>query len=177
MNPASAQAIIQETNGPLLILLIGLPASGKSTWAHRNARDAIVVSQDDLIDAITPLGFEYSARPIYAAAEEAIARTALREGRIVIVDRTNRTRVLRKRWIAIARESVCKVVAIVMSADAETCRTRNRARSGPRCVTEERMRRMIAVLEAPELDEGLDAIGDDTLVLSCPGNPCVLLPA
>jgi len=58
MNPASAQAIIQEANGPLLILLIGLPGSGKSTWAHRNARDAIVVSQDDLIDAITPLGFD-----------------------------------------------------------------------------------------------------------------------
>jgi len=95
----------------------------------------------------------------------------------VIVDRTNRTRALRKRWIAIARETMCKVIAIVMSADAETCRTRNRARSGPRFVTEERMRRMIAVLEAPELDEGFDAIGDGTLVLPYPGNPRVLLPS
>jgi predicted kinase len=120
-----------------------------------------VVSQDDLIDAITPSGFDHSARPIYAAAEEVIARTALRAGRIVIVDRTNRTRALRKRWIAIAQEMQCAVVAITMSADVETCRSRNRARSGLRCVCEERMERMISVFEAPQLEEGFDAIVDD----------------
>jgi predicted kinase len=135
-----------------------------------------VVSQDDLIDAITPLGFEYSARPIYAAAEQAVTRAALQAGRVVIVDRTNRTRALREPWIAIAREAGCKIIAIVMSADVETCRTRNRARSGPRCVSEERMRRMIAVFEPPKLEEGFYAIGNDKLVRSYHGNPRVLLP-
>jgi predicted kinase len=147
--------------GPILILLVGVPASGKSTWANRNAPHAIVVSQDDLIDAITPSGFDHSARPVYAAAEEAIARTALRNGRSVIVDRTNRTRALRKRWLAIAREAECAAVAIVMSADWETCRARNRARFGPRRVCEERIERMIAVFEAPDVSEGFRAIVDD----------------
>ncbi len=142
--------------------MVGIPGSGKSTWAYRNAHnDAIVVSQDDLIDAITPSGFVYSARPIYAAAEEAIAKTALRAGRVVIVDRTNRTRALRKRWIAIAQEAQCAVVAVMMSADVETCRSRNHARSGSQRVCKERMERMIRVFEPPDLEEGFDAIVDD----------------
>jgi predicted kinase len=161
MNPDEVEALIHGMNGPLLILLIGLPGSGKSTWARQNASSAIVVSQDDLIDAITPLGFEYSARPIYAAAEEGIARAALQAARTVIVDRTNRTPALRGRWIAIGREAQCKIVAMVMSTDVETCRTRNRARSGQRRVSEERMDRMIAVFERPTLDEGFYAIGND----------------
>jgi predicted kinase len=146
---------------PLLILLVGIPASGKSTWAYRNAKDTIVVSQDDLIEAITPSGFEYSARAIYAAAEEAIARSALRAGRTVIVDRTNRTRALRKRWIGIAQEARSPVVALTMSADVQTCRVRNQSRSGPRRVCEIRMERMISVFEAPDPEEGFDAVLDD----------------
>jgi predicted kinase len=148
--------------GPVLILLVGVPGSGKSTWAYRNAQSAIVVSQDDLIDAITPSGFDRSARPIYAAAEEAIARSALSAGRAVIIDRTNRTRSLRRRWLTIAREARCPVVAIVMCADLETCRDRNNSRTGPRSVCETRMNRMIAVFETPEPDEGFDAVLDDT---------------
>jgi predicted kinase len=162
MNPDEFQALIQTMNAPLLILMIGLPGSGKSTWTRRNASGAIVVSQDDLIDAITPLGFEYSARPIYAAAEEVIARAALEAGRTVIVDRTNRTPALRARWVAIGQEAQCKAVAMVMSIDVETCRTRNRARTGQRRVSEERMDRMIAVFERPTLDEGFYAIRELT---------------
>lgn len=145
----------------LLIVLIGVPGSGKSTWACQNARQAIIVSQDDLIDAITPAGFDYSARPIYAAAEEAVARAALRAGRTVIVDRTNRTRALRKRWVDIGQETGCPVIAVKMSADLKTCRDRNLAREGPRKVCAERMERLIAALEPAQLDEGFEAIFDD----------------
>lgn len=157
--------------GPLLILLVGVPASGKSTWAYRNAPHAIVVSQDDLIDAITPSGFDYLASSIYAAAEESIARTALGLNRIVVVDRTNRTRALRQRWIAIAREQNCPVIAIVMSADVDTCRARNRSRVGPRQVCEERMERMIDVFEAPVAEEGFELILADTECLTITAVP------
>jgi adenylate kinase family enzyme len=48
-------------NDPLcaacLVVLVGPPRSGKSTWAHRNGYSAVHVSQDDLIDATTPAGF------------------------------------------------------------------------------------------------------------------------
>ena len=54
---------------PCLIVLVGPPDSGKSEWARGNGAGVVIVSQDDLIDAITPHGFEYSFRPVYAAAE------------------------------------------------------------------------------------------------------------
>jgi predicted kinase len=141
-------------NAGCLIVLVGIPGSGKSEWARRNARGAVVVSQDDLIDAITPCGFDFSYRAIYAAAENAVAAAGLESGLPVIVDRTNRTRELRQRWIEAARAHGCPVVAVAMTSDAELCRARNRARTNHRRVSEIRLERMLQVLEPPSEDEG-----------------------
>jgi predicted kinase len=146
---------------PCLIVLVGPPGSGKSEWARRHGQGAVIVSQDDVIDAISPHGFDHSFRPVYAAAERAIARAGLAEGYTVIVDRTNRTRALRDGWIQIAREAACPAVAIVMSADADLCRARNRARSGPRRVAEERMERMLANLQPVAAEESFVAVFRD----------------
>jgi predicted kinase len=115
------------------------------------------VSQDDLIDAITPGGFDHAYRPVYREAEDAVARAGLREGQTVIVDRTNRTRVHRERWIRIACEAGVPVVAVVMATPENVCHERNRERTGSRRLTDERMRRMLAVFEPVEHDEGFAA--------------------
>jgi predicted kinase len=107
---------------PCLIVLVGPPGSGKSTWARHNGHGAVHVSQDDLIDAITPAGFDHVYRPVYREAEDAIARAALRAGHKVIVDRTNRTRAHRQRWLRIAHEAQCPAVAVVMPTSPELCR-------------------------------------------------------
>ena len=143
---------------PCLVVLVGPPGSGKSTWARRNGHGAVHVSQDDLIDAITPAGFDHIYRPVYREAEDAIARTALRAGHTVIVDRTNRTRAHRERWLRIACEAQCPAVAIVMSTPPELCRERNNRRIGPRRLSSERMERMLAALETVRNDEGFAAV-------------------
>ena len=71
--------------------------------SRRNGRGAVHVSQDGLIDAITPDGFDHVYRPVYREAEDAVARAALQAGHTVIVDRTNRTRAHRERWLHISR--------------------------------------------------------------------------
>ncbi len=119
-----------------LIVLVGPPGSGKSTWAHQNRHGVVHVSQDDLIDAITPGGFDHMYRSVYRAAEDAVARAALQAGHIVIVDRTNRTRAHRERWLALAREAACPAIAVVMSTSEELCRERNAKRPGNRRVSE-----------------------------------------
>jgi predicted kinase len=68
---------------PCLVVLVGPPGSGKSTWARRNGGGAVHVSQDGLIAAITPDRFEHSYRPIYTAAEDAVAEAALQRGHSV----------------------------------------------------------------------------------------------
>ena len=144
-----------------LAVLVGPPGSGKSEWTRRNVAGAVVVSQDDLIDAITPSGFDHAYRPVYTAAEDATGRAGLAAGFTVIVDRTNRTRVLRERWIRIAREAGCPAVAVEMTAGAELCRMRNRARSGPWRVSDRRMERMLAVMEPVSGDEGFAGVFRD----------------
>jgi predicted kinase len=141
-----------------LILLVGPPGSGKTTWARRYGSGAIHVSQDDLIDAITPHGFEHRYRPVYAAAEDAVARQALASGHSVIVDRTNRTRAHRERWLRIARECGCPAIAVEMATPAAVCRERNRLRQDYRRLSEERMDRMFAAMEPVGQGEGFAAI-------------------
>ena len=157
---------------PCLIALVGPPGSGKSTWARRNGRGAVHISQDDLIDAITPDGFEHVYRPIYQAAEDAAARVALRAGHTVIVDRTNRTRAHRERWLRIAREAGCPAVAVEMTTSPSICRERNSQRIGSRRVSNLRLERMLVAFEPVHPSEGFFAVyrGDTvTLVeiLSC----------
>jgi predicted kinase len=116
------------------------------------------VSQDDLIGAITPDGFEHAWRPVYRAAEEAVARSGLAAGHTVIVDRTNRTRAHRERWLQIARELSCPAIAVVMTTPEAICRERNARRDESCRLSEERMERMLAALEPVRLDEGFDSI-------------------
>jgi protein phosphatase len=151
---------------PCLIVLVGPPGSGKSTWAKQNGHGAVHISQDDLIDAISPNGFEHVYRPIYAAAEDAAARTALERGHTVIVDRTNRTRAHRLRWLAIANEADCPAIAVTMRAPFALCRERNRCREDKRRLTEERMDRMIAAFEPVQRGEAFTAVFDDSATIS-----------
>ncbi len=155
-----------KLTSPYLIVLVGPPGSGKSTWTRRHCSGAVVVSQDDLIEAITPDGFDPALRPVYAAAEEAIARAALLRAHNVIVDRTNRTRALRERWIRIAHETSAAPVAVLMSASPEACIQRNRDRVGPRRVSERRMERMLAAMEVPTLEEGFAVVVRDDAAIS-----------
>src|SRR5215471_499331 len=151
---------------PCLIVLVGPPGSGKSTWAKQNGCGAVHVSQDDLIDAISPDGFEHVYRPIYAAAEDAAAQTALERGHTVIVDRTNRTREHRHRWLAIAGEADCPAIAVTMRASFPLCRQRNRCRQDKRRLAEERMDRMVAAFEPVQMEEGFTAVFDDSATIS-----------
>jgi protein phosphatase len=143
---------------PCLIVMVGPPGSGKTTWALRNGRGVVHVSQDGLINAITPRGFDHAYRPVYREAEDAVARSALQAGHIVIVDRTNRTRVHRERWLQIAREESCPAVAVVMTTPEALCRERNAKRSASSRLTEERMDRMLAAREPVTPGEGFVAI-------------------
>jgi predicted kinase len=144
--------------GPLLIVLVGPPGSGKTTWAKANGHGAVHVSQDDLIDAITPHGFNHAYGCIYREAEDAVARAALAAGHTVIVDRTNRTRAHRKRWLRIAVEASSPAIAVVMTTPEAICRQRNEERTDSRRLTGERMDRMFAALELVADDEGFAAI-------------------
>jgi predicted kinase len=154
------ESISMTSNLPLpgccLIVLVGPPGSGKTTWAHSHRFGVVHVSQDSLIDAIMPGGFDHIYRPIYREAEDAVARTALQAGISVIVDRTNRTRAHREHWLRIARDFSRPAVALVMATPDALCRERNAKRHENRRLSEDRMERMLNALEPVQLDDGFE---------------------
>jgi hypothetical protein len=72
----------------------------------------------------------------------------------------------RRRWLAIAGEVDCPVIAVTMRASFALCRERNRRRQDKRRLTEERMDRMIAAFEPVQEDEGFAALFDDSTTIS-----------
>jgi predicted kinase len=117
---------------PVLILLSGLPGSGKTTFAHQLQRriDADHVESDAVRRSIAPA-------PLYSHAEsgavfarvDAAARKSLFEGRHVIVDATNLTNRDRRRFLRMVAELGVRLVAIRLTAPETVIRERL---AGPR---------------------------------------------
>lgn len=81
---------------PRVIILVGLPASGKSTWRNAFAGNAVVCSQDDLVEhyadhqgltyteAFRKADLKLFERQVKQEFADAIA-----QGRDIVLDRTN----------------------------------------------------------------------------------------
>ena len=84
-----------------LEILIGMIASGKSTYAARRAKEgAIVICHDDLTVMLhAEYRYEQGLRQAYRTAEEMLAHTFLHHGRDVVIDRTHLTAESRRRWV------------------------------------------------------------------------------
>lgn len=92
---------------PQLILTVGLPASGKTTWslqAQREDPSILIASKDDIRKELFPGGFKKGNEGKVIAEQNRITREALAEGRDVIWSDTNLNPVHFKRAETIAAE-------------------------------------------------------------------------
>lgn len=141
-----------------LIVLIGFPASGKSTHAQhilKTMPSALRVSSDDLI-AMT--GQDYSPRrqEIIRGSERRFVRDAIFDGFTVVVDRTNLSRRERASWIELGKELDTPVVAVhVQSLE---WKIRNAKRPEATLVPDEAIHRMENRFEEPTIEEGFREI-------------------
>ena len=138
-----------STQSPLtLIILVGLPASGKSTfYRERFAGTHVLVSKD-----LIPRSTDKRRRQRYQI------ETALTEGRSVVVDNTNVSRAERAEAIEIARTHGASVVAYRFVEGVAACRERNARREGAACVPLVALYAAAKRLEEPTSDEGIDGI-------------------
>ena len=140
-----------DARGPRLALMVGLPRSGKSTYARALQEVGWVrIEPDAFRKALHGGAFFSPAEPIVWASAELAVRALLLGGHAVLVDATNTTRRRRSGWIRIARDVGAPVEAFVMTTTAEECRRRNLSRRHR--VPEEVMDRMARQWEpiAPE---------------------------
>ena len=128
-----------------LVLLCGIPGSGKSTWRALNL-DAthMVVSKDRM-----PRSAGKQAR------QDRELRAALGAGRPVVLDNTNLTRTARTAAIASATALGVPCRAVVITAPLEVALARNAARTERTRVPEGIVRQMAHRWEQPSVEEGL----------------------
>jgi predicted kinase len=136
-----------------LIVLVGLPASGKSTYARELVAQGYTrVNRDELRVMLHAGIYSPDNEEIIKAAEAAIISSALRAGHNVVIDDTNMSEGIVERWFTLARDAgVSDYSAHAFEIPIEECIARDAARPNP--VGEPAIRRLALGLPEPTLEE------------------------
>ncbi len=142
-----------KENKPTLILLVGLPRSGKSTWIEENKGSAIVVSNDWIRENILGTHYSDKANAVVWSIADATLRIVLGQGNNAIYDGVNLTKAVRRFYIDLARQYGAKIRIVVMDTSLETCLKRNKKHNKLPDAALEKMAKMYEEPEKSEYDE------------------------
>jgi len=145
-----------------IYIAVGLPGSGKSTYAKNFIKDKDIeyLSSDELRavfgkseedQTVTPLVFGHIKRKV---------DEFLKDGKNVLVDATSVNRKERADYINTAKKYSAKVVVLVFKMDRQGLIDRNKKRGeqGGRVVPDWVIDKMLAKYEEPSTSEGIDEI-------------------
>jgi predicted kinase len=145
-----------------IYIAVGLPGSGKSTYAKNFIKDKDIeyLSSDELRavygkseedQTVTPLVFGHIKRKV---------DEFLKDGKNVLVDATSVNRRERADYINAAKKYGAKVVALVFKMDRQGLIDRNKKRGeqGGREVPTFVIDKMLAKFEEPSTNEGIDEV-------------------
>jgi predicted kinase len=138
-----------------IILLVGLPGSGKSTWAARQGTTAL--SSDAVRQQLADDATDQSIHPRVFSTLRYLLRQRLAIGRpVTYIDATHLTPAERKPYAQIAEWYGCDLEAVFFDIPLDVCIERNRGRA--RTVPEEAIRTMAGKLRPPSPGEGFKRI-------------------
>lgn len=130
-----------------LAILVGLPGSGKTSFARARLGQHVQVSKD-----LMPNTARRDARQVE------LVREALAAGRSVVVDNINARAADRAPLIAAARDLGAPVLGYLLETELQDCLRRNRAREGKARVPDVALFVNRKRLQPPTLAEGFETI-------------------
>jgi predicted kinase len=153
VRPAKQQQ--QKKPRGVVVLTIGLPGSGKSSWFKRRG---VAPLSSEMLRALL---FDDITEQRYQDLVFSTLRSLLRARLIAgmpwnYIDATNLSPKERHGWIKMAREFGYEVHAVFFNVPLEVCKERNQKRA--RVVPDEVMQRMANKLRPPTFEEGFSKI-------------------
>ena len=152
---APAQSSSAAKTKGAVVLSIGLPGSGKSTWFKRH--NILPLSSDMvrilLFDDVTEQRYQDL---VFSTLRSMLRARLLAKRPWNYVDATNLSPHERRSWVKLAHDFGYEAHAVFFDVPAEVCIERNRRRD--RNVPEDVMRRMAGKLRPPKFEEGFAKI-------------------
>ena len=144
----------EKISKPKIVLLVGLPGSGKSTWASGKKG---VLSSDALRELLAddPDNQTIHAR-VFRVLRDLLKQRLELNRPVTYIDATNLTPKSRRDYIKLADRFDCEIEAVFFDVPAEECMRRNRGRQ--RIVPDEVIRKMAKELVPPTEQEGFSRI-------------------
>jgi predicted kinase len=139
----------------VVVLAIGLPGSGKSTWFRRHSITPLSsdVIRTMLFDDVTQQKFQDL---VFSTLRSLLRARLVARMPVNYVDATNLSPHERRGWIKMAHDFGYEVQAVYFDVPLEVCLERNHRRE--RVVSDEVMQRMAGKLRPPKFEEGFSKI-------------------
>lgn len=140
-----------------LIMLVGLPGSGKSTKAEEYKKQGYIIHSPDAIRNELNLHSLNDTQKVFDILHERLLND-MNDGKDIVYDSTNLTRKRRMKFLDLIKNFNCEKLCHILIVDKSVCMNYNSQRTGYARIPDEYYELMLQRFNLPMSDEGWDKI-------------------